>query len=208
MAAKSFSAKEKKQITKEWNEIFPEMGIYKNMWLLKIVGPMAIGILLEIGSNKDYYTPTMHIHDLSDESETISLIGALDANFDYVSTKSKADKYLRVAEKLEKKSYIPLNQKLSFLELQKYLLKYLEDKTTDITDIRYILRIFVHLAIWYGDDNIIQESILLARKHLDYINQKYGNSHLISEYITDKDTLVKNVEKNIVKLKLEKIPRR
>lgn len=207
MAAKSFSAKEKRQITKDWNELFPEMGVYKNMWLLKIVGPIAVGILLEIGSNRDYYTPTVHFHDLSEEDESISLMGELNANFDYISTKSKPDKYLKVAEKLEVRSFIPLKGNLNFSELETCLLKYLDYEFCSLGDKKYVLRTILNLSILEGNNKKIQETIHFVKEYLNYLNHRHGMNYSIEDFILERDVLIKNIEENIIKLKLEKIPR-
>ena len=57
----------KKKITNDWKELYPEMGIYKPMWLMNILGPLVVGLLLHIKSNKDRYIPTLHMHNLAEE---------------------------------------------------------------------------------------------------------------------------------------------
>ena len=50
MAAPKLTRTMKKEITKQWQAEFPSMGIYKNMWLMNIVGPIIVGLLLEVKS--------------------------------------------------------------------------------------------------------------------------------------------------------------
>jgi hypothetical protein len=51
----------KKNIRIQWNEKFPELGVYKNDWILRIVGPMAQGICLDGESGNLRYKPTAHV---------------------------------------------------------------------------------------------------------------------------------------------------
>lgn len=63
----------KEQITTDWKAPFPDLGIYKPMWLLRRVGPLVSGICLERDSGNDAYRPTCHVHNLAKESATVSL---------------------------------------------------------------------------------------------------------------------------------------
>ena len=63
----------KKQITNDWGGMFPDLGIYKPMWLLRRCGPLLTGICLDRGSSGDEYLPKAHIHCLANASDGINL---------------------------------------------------------------------------------------------------------------------------------------
>ena len=67
------SASAKKLITSDWSNLFPSLGVYKPMWLLKRHGPLLMGLLLERTRSNDVYLPCFHVHNLLVPSSTITL---------------------------------------------------------------------------------------------------------------------------------------
>lgn len=67
------TSSQKTQITKDWLSEFPGMGKYKPMWLMRRVGPIVQGIILDRFFFESDYRPTFHIHNLSREDSSISL---------------------------------------------------------------------------------------------------------------------------------------
>jgi len=63
----------KKEITKDWSGCFPELGVYKPLWLLRRFGPLACGICLNRDSGNDAYCPTFHVHNLAKPSSVVTL---------------------------------------------------------------------------------------------------------------------------------------
>lgn len=64
----------KKKITRDWEQAFPDLVVYKNMWLLRRLGPFVQGICLDTDSSNANYLPTFHIHNLaSQDDDFISL---------------------------------------------------------------------------------------------------------------------------------------
>jgi hypothetical protein len=63
----------RRQITADWLEQFPELGQYKPLHLLRRVGPLLEGIVLERTSGNDAYRPTFHIHSLLRESPVVTM---------------------------------------------------------------------------------------------------------------------------------------
>ena len=127
MAAPKLTRTMKKEITKQWQAEFPSMGIYKNMWLMNIVGPIIVGLLLEVKSINSEYYPTLHLDILTrerNEDDDIALTASTEVDFEYVSTISKPDKYLVLADKLKKKAVIPLEGDVKIEEVINCLKKY------------------------------------------------------------------------------------
>lgn len=63
----------KSSITAEWHKHFPSLGIYKPMWLMNRLGPLIVGLLLEVTGGAEYYCPTFHVHSLLRPFSIISL---------------------------------------------------------------------------------------------------------------------------------------
>ncbi|MEZ5442502.1 MAG: hypothetical protein R3F15_13580 [Lysobacterales bacterium] len=63
----------KREITSDWSETFPSLGIYKPLWLLKRHGPLLMGVLLDRTRSNDIYIPKFHVHNLLSPSLSILL---------------------------------------------------------------------------------------------------------------------------------------
>lgn len=64
-------------LTELWFQCPSGMGMYKPLRLLKIAGPVGIGIYLEPTRAGDAYTPIAHLHSFATEFPTISLTPAV-----------------------------------------------------------------------------------------------------------------------------------
>jgi hypothetical protein len=63
----------KRQITSDWKGLFPHMAVFRPMWLMRRLGPLVQGILLERSSGGTQYLPTLHVHDLTKPFPNVSL---------------------------------------------------------------------------------------------------------------------------------------
>lgn len=193
--AKGFSRKEKNEITKKWNDLFPTMGVYKDMWLIQIIGPVAVGLRLEIGSNRDLYKPILHIHDLAEDDEVVTLVGAIDAGYDYISTKSDSQKYLRLAEILKEKSIISLVDNLESEEFINQLFLYAKKCSSD--DRIFVLKMCLRAAIWFEKKELMESAMRFLKNELGNFTEFFPE---------EKSVLQKKVKENISKLKMESLP--
>lgn len=217
MAAPKLTRTMKKEITKQWQAEFPSMGIYKNMWLMNIVGPIIVGLLLEVKSINSEYYPTLHLDILTrerNEDDDIALTASTEVDFEYVSTISKPDKYLVLADKLKKKAVIPLEGDVKIEEVINCLKKYCSQKYYKV-DWMYTLKLMMHLAVWSNREDIIDDTFKFVKNRLQYLvhvewlrNKQEADQWYkeILDDIADADLLKQRVEENIVKLKLTDIP--
>jgi hypothetical protein len=67
------TASAKKEITSDWGKLFPSLGVYKPMWLLKRHGPLLMGIVLDRTRSNEVYLPKFHVHNLLTPSPAILL---------------------------------------------------------------------------------------------------------------------------------------
>jgi hypothetical protein len=74
MATTPLTAAARKRITEDWKNAFPNLGVYKPMWLMKRNGPLLMGICLDRTRSNDVYIPKFHVHDLISTFPGISLM--------------------------------------------------------------------------------------------------------------------------------------
>jgi hypothetical protein len=67
------STEVKRKITEDWNKCYPDLGIYKPLWLLRRIGPLLCGICLNRDSGNDAYCPTFHTHNLLRQTDVVTL---------------------------------------------------------------------------------------------------------------------------------------
>ena len=133
---KSLTAAAKKRITQDWAELFPGMGIYEQMHLLRRVGPLLIGIILERDSGNISYRPTFHVHSLTSDFAEVSLTMSqalltvrtrAPETIDVVRHEAK---YHEAADRLCKQAALPLSGDLSLSEVTSAYEAYLRRPTT------------------------------------------------------------------------------
>lgn len=62
-----------KQITADWQREMPSLGIYRPRHLLRRVGLLLVGVLLERDSGRDMYHPMFHVHCMGKALHFVSL---------------------------------------------------------------------------------------------------------------------------------------
>ncbi|WP_434799147.1 hypothetical protein [Terrisporobacter vanillatitrophus] len=211
MPGKNYTKLMKKEVTNQWHELLPCMEIEGNMSLMNILGPIVVGILLEIGSNKNMYYPTLYIHNLANNIGFVSTSLNITDNFNYVTTVSKPDKYMKIAEALKNKAIVPIEGDIHINELldrlkEAYSNLYHSDKICIIETVLY-------LAGWSGNESIIKESVVFANEKIKQLStlteeDKDKVFSKIFEEIKEPEKIRKTVEEQIIELKLDKLPRR
>lgn len=211
MPGKNYTKSMKKEVTNQWHEIFPCMEIEENMSLMNILGPIVVGIFLKIGSNKNMYYPTLYIHNLATNIGFVSTSLCITDNFNYVTTVSKPDKYIKIAEALKNKAIVPIEGDIHINELlyrlkESYNHLYHSDKICIIETVLY-------LAGWSGNESIIKDSVDFAKERIKQIStlteeDKNKIFSKIFEEIKEPEKIRKTVEDQIIELKLDKFPRR
>jgi hypothetical protein len=104
----------KRQITKDWHKLFPEFGVYKQMWLARRVGPLVHGIVLDTDSSYTSYWPITHVHVLCRPFPVVSLSlnqGLLSKRTrakDTIAVQFHQDHYHEAAQRLVHASLLPL----------------------------------------------------------------------------------------------------
>ncbi|MFD3381256.1 MULTISPECIES: hypothetical protein [unclassified Streptomyces] len=61
------------KITSDWAEVFPDFSVWRSLHLLRRIGPVVQGVILDKSTAGDQYYPTVHIHSLAQDFPVISL---------------------------------------------------------------------------------------------------------------------------------------
>ena len=95
----------KKQITNDWEQLFPELKKTKLLEMDNRLGPLITGIYLKVVRNT-YYTPVAYVHNLC--SEESGIITSLECTSETIALEKHEERYMFSAERLKNKLLIPL----------------------------------------------------------------------------------------------------
>ncbi len=161
----TLTAAAKRQITADWAARFPSLGIYKPLWLLRRVGPLLEGIVLDRDRSNATYLPTFHVHNLirsfSDVSLTLMHRLATERNQvdDRIPVAAHARRCQEAADRLSRQITLPLAGDLS---VDQVLAAYERQSTLPIA--RYDVSLYedpVEICGWAGQ--VARASALLER---------------------------------------------
>jgi hypothetical protein len=141
---------DRKKITKDWIEIFPDFIQYKPMHLLRRNGPFLCGIHLQTYTSNIDYEPIFHIHNLMAEFPVIylgtstSLLNAKNAK-DRVNLTKHQNDLKAITERFKQQCKLLQKRSLSLIELISYADQFLQK---DVGFDYYTLRDIVLAFIW------------------------------------------------------------
>lgn len=211
---KTLDRKSKNVISKDWLSEFPDFKQNKPMLLFRRNGPVLCGLYLRTTSSKEYYEPTFFIHSLMIEAAPAMTMGSV---FNPLTDKGARD-YVRICfhEKdfrdasLRIKKSVPLLQKAS-LSLYE-LIEFIKKQESYKYHLFYEFEIIILLLFYYGKVDEAEKELenalsIMSRWDNDtgfirFIGVKGWESKMRN--LMNKDTLQENINKEIVKYKLEK----
>ncbi|MEH7348807.1 hypothetical protein [Gottfriedia acidiceleris] len=106
MIKNKMTVSDKRRITSDWNQVIPFLGVYKSMLLMNRLGPLLVGVLLEVKSAKEKYIPIFHVHNLLRPFQVIRL--NLNYEISPISIGLHESKFHDTAIKLANQAIIPL----------------------------------------------------------------------------------------------------
>ena len=210
---KTLDRKSQNVISKDWLSEFPDFKQYKPMLLIRRNGPVLCGFDLRTTSSKEDYEPTFFIHGLMIEAAPVMSMGSVFTSLtdkgarDYVRICSH-EKDFRDASLRIKKSISPLQKaSLSLYELIEFIKKQESYKYYS----SYEFEIIILLLFYYGKVDKAEKELENALS----IISRWDNSTWLIRFLgvkgwdrkmrnlMNKDTLQENINKEIVKYKLE-----
>jgi hypothetical protein len=210
---------ETKRITEDWHSVFPELGVYEPMHLIRRCGPLLVGVCLRRSSGEEYL-PATHIHCLACDSASIYLGLCQELRTtktqaqDYIPIKWHERKWREAAERLAHQSHLPLAGPFNLEQLMHAFREH--PKTEDaIQHDPNIYRDWLLTLAWAGREEDVQRLLTEAERDMAtwpeiiFLDEEGGlNGWLrrIREETSDPDRLRRIVEEELVKHKAEHLP--
>lgn len=212
MSWKKLTSIDKKKITADWNYYFPALGIYKPMHLMNRVGPLLVGLLLEVKSGGTDYIPTFHVHNLLRPFPSISLGLKTTLNKEYVHLEWHESKISKLANLMSEYALIPYEGDLDLSIVLAGYRKYLSKATISYQPQNY--EDMVLISAWCKNEFEVKSSIELAFSDMkewpSQVLKKMGGLEIwinsIREKASDINMLQSVFEKQILELKVNCLP--
>ena len=107
-----YSAKDKKIITKDWEEALnQQLTRVKRLDFANRIGPLVVGVYLNMASYSSYYMPEYYVHNLCRKFPGMTL--TLWIKKGPIAPEEHNDTYIKEAEAIKEEAYIPLGGDLS-----------------------------------------------------------------------------------------------
>ena len=87
----------KKEITDDWQQLFPELKKTKLLEMDNRLGPLITGIYLKVVRNT-YYTPVAYVHNLCRDYSSITT--SLECTSETIALEKHEERYIFSAERL------------------------------------------------------------------------------------------------------------
>lgn len=201
----------KLELSELWLGCRSGMGLYEPLRLLKVVGPLVVGIYLEPTRDGGAYTPTAHLHFLGAEFPTIGLTPALKGDLMTVAGTTQQGVAHAFSALVRLASFIADVPGISYSDLQSLY-------DTHVTDGRFPVvtaylptySAMIGLATFVGHpddarsivDRVVATGESLPAKKLSRLDRwKEGLDALL-----DRDALVRRVQSEKEKHKLNAMP--
>ena len=202
----------KKQITNDWEQLFPELKKTKLLEMDNRLGPLITGIYLKVVRNM-YYTPVAYVHNLC--SEESGIITSLECTSETIALEKHEERYIFSAERLKNKLLIPLKGDVPIDKIiEGYKLFLSNPKRKSFEEYRDIALV----CGWYGEKKKLNDILgyiwnnVQKDKNHPFFSDEAGGVEgwfeKICEESSDYKRLHEICEKEIKKHKVEKLPYR
>ncbi|MBX3692646.1 hypothetical protein [Dokdonella sp.] len=175
------SAAQAKSITKDWQNEFPSLGVYKPLHLLRRCGPILVGLCLNRASSGDIYKPTFHSHCLLRQFPTISLslavqLKAANGTDAAVSVKFHESKLAESATKMRALALLPFEGDLKLSQFDDACAKWLRQQQSPYWPSVLEDRVLLHA--WSGVDfeKTLREAEAILKSWPSFVTDKIGGT--------------------------------
>lgn len=214
------TAELKRSITEDWRSCFKSLGVYKPMWLGRLVGPFFQGVCLERSSGSTSYIPTSHLHCLCRDFPVVSLtlgqrlLLPRSGSEERILVQFHRDHFEDAARRLRAASLLPLERSWGLADLTSAVQTY---QTLGRPDSRYPIFAFedvVMAAVWLGECDRAKSAVAEYEKIVagwpENITARFdGNitwARKLREIIDNPRTLRDLADANAEKLKVRNLP--
>lgn len=207
-----YTTKQKRIITNDWCEALPSLTKHKNLEIHNHVGPLVVSIYLNMGRRSVYYEPFYCVHNLCRRFPVLTATLRLEGRM--IKPEQHDEMYLKEAESLVQKAYIPIDGDLSVDDIiggyERYFENPILDSFLEYEDLALICG-------WTKDKNRIEYALKVVYEQLrlwpeERYFSKYGGFKrwfdMLEERTWDGDELNRIYENELLNHKLTKIPER
>ena len=211
----------KREVTSDWESIFPLFGVYKPLWLMRRYGPISIGILLERDSGNDRYLPISHLHTLTSDLPAISLtlptrlLNNRNHAIRKIHVKNHDHDWREAADSLKAQSFVPLNDTAISLDrvLELYT-RFIRSRTPLAEYPKELFEDIFALLVWCGRSDDANATLRRFRKMVDSwpakIVNKFGGGaaweQSVLERYSSRPQLLRRVEEKTADLESSNVP--
>lgn len=120
-----YTAKDKRIIMKDWEEALNQpLSRVKRLELGNRIGPLVMGVYLNMASYSLYYVPEYYVHNLCREFPGMTV--TLHIKKSSIDPEKHNERYIKAAEAIKEEAYIPLGGDLSIDQLISCYERYFE----------------------------------------------------------------------------------
>lgn len=209
----------KARITADWSRCFPELGVYRPMHLLRRVGPVLIGIVLDRDSSNTSYRPTFHVHNLTRESTEVTLtlwqplMTTRTSAPDTIDVRVHAAKHREAAQRLAQQAPLPLAGDVSLVSILDAYRRYLSGQGVLGWD-PSLYEEMVLVCSWAGRDDlsraIVEEAHFAIQGWPQHVRDRIGDLNewvaQLLERVGNTERVHETVASQIKRLGVERMP--
>ena len=192
--------------------MFPSLGVYKPMHLMNRLGPLLVGILLEVKSGNESYIPTFHIHNLARPFPAVYLGLKTTLNKQYVHMEWHERKHKEMALTMRENALVPFEGDIKLDIVLKGFWTYIEKRVDPFLPLTYEDMILV--SAWCGNLVEVQKGLELAESHMkrwpEQILTRIGGLEVwlksVEEKAKHRENLIATSNQQSIELKADQLP--
>lgn len=209
-----YTTKQKNIITNDWCDTLNSFSKNKNLYLYNRVGPLVVGIWLKMGRLSRYYYPIYYVHNLCNEFPYAALTISLRLEGRMIKPEQHNEMYMKEAESLVQKAYIPIAGDLSIDDIIEGYERYFENPILD-SFLEY--EDLALICGWTKDKNRIEYALKVVYDQLKlWPEERYFSKfdgfenwfEILEKRVWDGDELNRIYENELLNHKLTKIRER
>lgn len=209
----------KREITRDWNNEFPSLGIYEPMWLLRRIGPIVMGICLDRDSSNECYLPTFHVHNLCSEISFVSLslhicLTTKKGAEESINTRDHSSRYVDAAQRLSEQALLPFSGDLTLDQVLLAYHSYRMISPPAYSEDPHLLSNPVLICSWAGQlemaRSLLVEAQEIVKQWHPRIFKDYGDrvawADSLAARFEDIDKIRRTADEHILAMNLTTIP--
>ena len=207
----------KKQITNDWAQAFPGLGVYKQMHMLRRVGPIVLGICLNRSAAGTTYRPIWHIHLLLKEDSALSLNLAMhyrskNGSVSAIPVQWHANRFAAAVERMRTSALLPMEGDVYLSQVLDAYERWMKEPGNPVGSHNFEDRVL--LCAWMNRLDaaayFLREAEDWLRSRPDYMRERFGNIdewlERVRQAASNRQELERILKVQVIAHKLDKLP--